>query len=120
MKPADEKRAARVAVALTFDMAKAAELNGYAGPAHTLEHRDRLGLTPEPVSATAALMAAHEARAREIGAALVDAERRLDRPFTGRRADVVTAEHATWAYPDMQVPPPTPASATPQPVPRHH
>jgi len=76
-------------------LAKAAELNGYPGPMHTLELRQPLALTPEQADATAALMYAHKARARELGTALVDAERRLDALFAERRADVAAVDGAT-------------------------
>ena len=75
-------------------MAKAAELNGYPGPAHTLELKDPLHLTAEQVLATEALMAAHKARARELGAALVHAERQLDTLFASRSADAGAVEQA--------------------------
>lgn len=66
-------------------LARAAELNGYAGPAHVLELADRLGLTPAQIAATQALFARMSAEARALGAAIVDAERDLDAAF-GRRA----------------------------------
>lgn len=76
-------------------LAKAAELNGYPGPAHTLELQEPLGLTPEQAAATASLMQEHKRRARELGAALVEAERRLDALFAERRADVAAVDQAT-------------------------
>lgn len=76
-------------------LAKAAELNGYPGPAHTLELQEPLGLTPGQAAATAALMQEHKRRARELGAALVEAERRLDALFAEHRADVAAVQHAT-------------------------
>ena len=75
--------------------AKAAELNGYPGPAHTLELQDRLGLRPDQVSASVALMAAHKARARALGAALVDAEGKLDALFAAQQASRVSIDNAT-------------------------
>jgi hypothetical protein len=72
--------------------AKAAELNGYPGPMHTLELREPLGLTLEQVAASEALMTAHKARARELGAALVWAERRLDILFADRVAQPQAVE----------------------------
>ena len=75
--------------------AKAAELNGYPGPAHTLELKDRLSLDAEQVAATERLMIAHKARARDIGAALVQAELRLDAIFASRSADAAAVEQAT-------------------------
>ncbi len=75
--------------------AKAAELNGYPGPLHTLELKEPLRLTPQQAAATASLMAAHKASARELGAALVGAERQLDGLFAGRSADPAAVEQAT-------------------------
>jgi hypothetical protein len=75
--------------------AKAAELNGYPGPAHTLELKDRLGLSPAQVSASEALMSAHKARARELGASLVQAERKLDLLFAQKVADAGAVEQAS-------------------------
>ena len=75
--------------------AKAAELNGYPGPMHTLELKERLGLSAEQVVASASLLATHKARAREIGSALVQAERRLDALFASRRAEPAAVEQAT-------------------------
>ena len=75
--------------------AKAAELNGYPGPAHALELKERLQLSPEQVSATESLMAAHKARARELGGVLVAAERTLDALFADRRVDPAAVDEAT-------------------------
>lgn len=66
-------------------LAKAAELNGYPGPAHVLEHAQALALTPQQRSASEALMQRHKARARDIGTALVEAERALDQAFASGR-----------------------------------
>jgi hypothetical protein len=76
-------------------LAKAAELNGYPGPAHTLELQQRLGLSPAQVSASEALMAAHKARARELGASLVQAELQLDLLFAKQVASATAVEQAT-------------------------
>jgi hypothetical protein len=65
-------------------LALAAELNGYPGPAHVLEHADALQLTPQQRSATQALMDTHKAEARALGERTVAAERALDRAFAGR------------------------------------
>ena len=75
--------------------AKAAELNGYPGPVHVIELREQLALSAEQLQATQALLAAHKARARAMGQALVDAERRLDALFAGRRAQPDAVEAAT-------------------------
>lgn len=75
--------------------AKAAELNGYPGPLHTLELKDQLGLSAEQASASAALMKSHKARAAEIGAALVEAERHLDGVFSRQQAGAAAVDEAT-------------------------
>ena len=65
--------------------AKAAELNRFPGPQHTLELADQLGLSAEQRAAVKALMDAHKLEARAIGAKLVDAERVLDHLFRSER-----------------------------------
>jgi Spy/CpxP family protein refolding chaperone len=61
--------------------AKAAELNGYPGPAHVLELEAQLELTPEQRIKTEALRASMESKAASLGHALVEEERQLDRLF---------------------------------------
>ncbi len=65
-------------------LAKAAELNGYAGPAHVLELSQELALTSDQRARTEALFAAMTAQAVSVGRALVEQERRLDRLFASR------------------------------------
>ena len=67
--------------------AKAAELNGYPGPAHVLELKERLGLSASQIAATESLMARHRAVARRLGEQVVASERALDRAFANRTAD---------------------------------
>jgi LTXXQ motif family protein len=88
-------------------LAKAAELNGYPGPMHTLELKAQLRLSAEQVAASQALMAAHKARARALGAELVAAEQQLDGLFAQKRGagDVLSAaavEQATRAVSGLQ------------------
>ena len=61
--------------------AKSAELNHFPGPMHTLELADELGLSAAQRAATRALMDAHKAEARAIGAKLVEAEREIEALF---------------------------------------
>ena len=65
-------------------LARAAELNGYAGPTHVLELAGPLALTPEQRAKTEALFASMAAKATPLGRALVDEERRLDRLFASK------------------------------------
>jgi Spy/CpxP family protein refolding chaperone len=62
-------------------LAKAAELNGYPGPAHVLELAPQLALTPEQRARTQALFDSMQAKAIALGKALVEEERKLDRLF---------------------------------------
>lgn len=70
-------------------LARAAELNGYAGPAHVLELGAQLELTPEQRTRTEALFAAMTSKATPLGQTLVAQERKLDRLFATK---AVTAE----------------------------
>ena len=75
--------------------AKAAELNGYPGPAHVLELAAQLGLDPTQHAATRALMSEHRQRARALGAELLAAEAELDLLFAGRQARATTVDETT-------------------------
>jgi Spy/CpxP family protein refolding chaperone len=68
-----------------MELAKAAELNGYPGPMHTLELARQLDLSPGQQRATQQLLDSHKADARRIGAELVEAERALDQAFSARQ-----------------------------------
>lgn len=72
--------------------AKAAELNGYPGPLHVLELATQLDLSAEQLAETRTLFERMRTAARAAGAALVDAERNLDRLYATRSA---TAESVT-------------------------
>jgi hypothetical protein len=74
--------------------AKAAELNGYPGPAHVLEMASKLGLSPEQRARTQAVFERMQASAKDLGAQLVEAERALDASF---RNHDVTPESLTQA-----------------------
>ena len=76
-------------------LAKAAELNGYPGPMHVVELSSQLALTPEQRAASESLVAAHKARARDLGARVIEAERALDALFAHRQADAASVEAAT-------------------------
>jgi Spy/CpxP family protein refolding chaperone len=78
-------------------LALAAELNGYPGPAHTLENADALGLTAEQRARTQALFDAMKAEAVPLGAQLIEQERTLDHLFADRRIDNASLEETTRA-----------------------
>jgi Spy/CpxP family protein refolding chaperone len=62
-------------------LAKAAELNGYPGPAHVLELAAHLDLTPEQRARTEVVFKAMQDEAVSFGRKLIDEERKLDRQF---------------------------------------
>lgn len=66
--------------------AKAAELNGFAGPSHVLELASPLGLTTTQRAATERLFAQMKARASADGLLLVARERELDHLFANHEA----------------------------------
>lgn len=68
-------------------LAKAAELNGYPGPAHLLEHAAALNLTPAQRTAIEAIRARMSAAAAALGRAVVEKERALDAAFAEARID---------------------------------
>jgi hypothetical protein len=67
-----------------MSLALPAELNGYPGPAHVLEHADGLGLSVEQREKTTALFAAMKAEAIPVGEQLLVQETRLDQLFAER------------------------------------
>ncbi len=67
--------------------AKAAELNGHAGPKHVLELASKLELSAEQRTAVEASFERMKAAAIEVGTDLVAAEAELDRRFAHRHLD---------------------------------
>jgi Spy/CpxP family protein refolding chaperone len=70
-----------------FGMAFAADQNGYPGPMHVLELKDRLKLTADQEARAQALMHAMFAESKPKSARLLDAETKLRRLFADRAAD---------------------------------
>jgi Spy/CpxP family protein refolding chaperone len=68
-------------------MAFVADQNGYPGPLHVLELKDRLKLTAEQEAKVQTMLAAMFAESRPKSAQLLDAEARLRHLFATGRAD---------------------------------
>ncbi|MEL6751628.1 MAG: Spy/CpxP family protein refolding chaperone [Pseudomonadota bacterium] len=64
-----------------WGLAKPAELNGYPGPLHILELSDKLDLTTEQRTRIESAFNAMNAKARQLGSALIEAEAALDAAF---------------------------------------
>jgi Spy/CpxP family protein refolding chaperone len=79
-----------------FGMAFAADQNGYPGPMHVLELKDRLKLTAGQEAKAQALMHAMFSESKPKSARLLELEAKLRRLFADRTADV-TAVRATVA-----------------------
>ena len=69
-----------------FGMAFAADQNGYPGPMHVLELKDRLKLTPDQEAKTQALMHAMFTESKPKSARLLEAEAKLRHLFADRTA----------------------------------
>ena len=76
-----------IAEGLGAGLAFAADQNGYPGPKHVLELKERLQLTPAQEARVTALQAAMLADARPKSARLLEAEARLRRLFAEGAAD---------------------------------
>ena len=70
-----------------FGMAFVADQQGYPGPLHVLELKDRLGLSRDQEAKAEGLLAAMFAESRPKSARLLDAEAKLRRLFAGSRPD---------------------------------
>ena len=68
-------------------LAKPAELNRYPGPLHTLELAGELQLSAEQRNSIEASKARMSARAKALGAEILDLERQLDTSFARRTID---------------------------------
>jgi Spy/CpxP family protein refolding chaperone len=77
-----------------FGMAFVADQQGYPGPLHVLELKDRLKLTPEQETRAQALLAAMFAESRPKGERLLEAERKLGSLFSEGRADEASIRSA--------------------------
>ena len=84
IKALSDQEMADYAAGKGMGFAKAAELNGYPGPAHVLDLADDLMLSPQQREKTATLFHRMQTRASALGARLVDEERKLDERFASK------------------------------------
>jgi hypothetical protein len=83
-------------------LAKAAELNGYPGPLHSLEMADKLGLNLDQLRALKDIKARVEAEARRLGAEIVAIERELDQAFANHTIDPTKLNTLTGKLGELQ------------------
>lgn len=77
-----------------FGMAFLADQQGYPGPLHVIELKDRLKLTPEQEAKAQALLVAMFAESRPKGERLLAAERKLGSLFSEGKADEASIRSA--------------------------
>ncbi len=83
-------------------LAKAAELNHYPGPRHTLDLASELGLSSAQTAATQRIFATMSGEAQALGRRIVAAERELDGAFAEGRLDQAGLRQATAAIAALQ------------------
>ena len=86
IKALSEEQMAGLKAGKGMALAMAAELNGYPGPAHTLELAEQLQLTDEQTARTQQLFADMESHAKAAGLEVIEAERALDTLFRDKQA----------------------------------
>ena len=64
-----------------WGLALSAELNGMPGPAHVLELKDRLGLSPAQIASIEAIFLAMQTEARAAGESFIAAEAAIESAF---------------------------------------
>jgi Spy/CpxP family protein refolding chaperone len=87
IKALSEEDAAALLAGRGMGLALAAELNGYPGPMHVLEHAEALRLTPEQRATAEALRERMAGEARTLGARIVALEEELDWLFAAGAAE---------------------------------
>ena len=95
VKALSEQQVADLRAGRGMGLALPAELNGYPGPVHVLEHADALRLSPEQRARTKALFEAMKAEAVPLGERLIQQETELERLFVTKAVQPATLETAT-------------------------
>jgi Spy/CpxP family protein refolding chaperone len=86
-----------IATGRGFGMAFVADQNGYPGPLHVLELKDRLKLTAEQEAKAQTMLTAMFAESRPKSARLLDAEAKLRQLFASGQADEAAVRTAATA-----------------------
>ncbi|WP_088347060.1 MULTISPECIES: periplasmic heavy metal sensor [Rhodomicrobium] len=87
IKALSDQQLAELRAGRGMGLALAAELNGYPGPMHVLEHADALHLTPDQRAKVASLFKSMQDSAISAGTALIEAETRLNALFATGKID---------------------------------
>jgi Spy/CpxP family protein refolding chaperone len=95
IKALSEQQIADLRAGRGMGLALAAELNGYPGPLHVLEHADALALSPEQRQRTKTLFDEMKAEAVPAGERLIEQEGELERLFARREVTPESLRGAT-------------------------
>jgi Spy/CpxP family protein refolding chaperone len=95
VKALSEQQLADLRAGRGMQLALAAELNGYPGPAHVLELAFELDLTEQQRTRTQALFEAMKAESVPIGERLIQQEAELDRLFAAKSVTAANLADAT-------------------------
>jgi hypothetical protein len=102
VKALSEQQTADLRAGRGMGMALAAELNGYPGPIHVIEHARELALSHEQRARMDELHAAMKAEAVPLGERLIAQESDLDRQFAARTVNPDSLAAATRAIGETQ------------------
>lgn len=102
IKALSEQQVADLKAGRGMALALPAELNGYPGPAHTLELADGLQLTPQQKSQTQKLFDEMKQQSVAAGAELLSAEESLDALFKNKTVTSVNLTQAIKRASDAQ------------------
>lgn len=95
LKALSEQQIADLKAGRGMGLALPAELNGYPGPSHVLEHADVLALTGKQREQTKDLFEGMKAEAIPIDERLIEQEASLDNLFAGREVTLASLRSAT-------------------------
>jgi hypothetical protein len=102
VKTLSPERAAGLVAGAGLGYAKAAELNGHAGPKHVLELAVKLALTAEQRRGVEASFERMAADAKRLGAEVLAAEAELDRRFAHRHLDAAKLAELTARIAELE------------------
>jgi len=85
-----------------MSLALAAELNGYPGPAHSLELAEKLNLTPDQKKRIEDLFSSMSDEAKKLGLEVIAAERALDAIFKNKTVNPQSLKEMTQKAADAQ------------------
>jgi hypothetical protein len=97
VKALSEQQIADLRAGRGMSMALPAELNGYPGPIHVLEHADALQLSSDQKRRTQAMYEAMKAETIPLGERLIAQETKLDRAFATRTITAKTLAETSAA-----------------------